>query len=281
MRTPLGNRLEVALLEERRRMANEWFFKWHHIGSGNVAEIDSFDGRVMKFGGIRFEGSPRQLYWDAIQRYLRSKIVETLKNVELEIAKYPIKFREDMICEAEALICRFASDIRQSAVEKDRILRGDGVNIPAARDLGEWRGSSVSEIQERIEYLRNIYLMEGWQIAESAQYGGPTTNVYVRDSASVNEIIVHNSNNSVWNSSKESIEDLILQIRGISEKLPSDIMDKIVTDLKDIEMENASSRRDDRKIEGKLKSIKSIAEGAAGDLVAGGVSFLISKILGL
>ncbi|MGB6659844.1 MAG: hypothetical protein WBE48_28335 [Xanthobacteraceae bacterium] len=72
--TPIGLRLSSALNDEFLRMQTEWFFKWHHIGGPRTIEIDSFLGRPICYGGIKFSGSARHVYWDTIQRYLRKKI---------------------------------------------------------------------------------------------------------------------------------------------------------------------------------------------------------------
>ena len=55
--TPIGSRLQLTLDDEVIRMANEWFFKWHHIGGERPVEIDSFRGKPIVYGGIRFSGS--------------------------------------------------------------------------------------------------------------------------------------------------------------------------------------------------------------------------------
>src|SRR5258706_12656096 len=72
--TPVGARLQMALDAEYLRMQNEWFFKWHHIGADSVVEIDGFDGSMIRYGGIKFSGTARDVYWSTIQRYARQKV---------------------------------------------------------------------------------------------------------------------------------------------------------------------------------------------------------------
>jgi hypothetical protein len=60
--TPIGARLQIALDAEYLRMQNDWFFKWHYIGLDNVVEIDGFDGRMIRYAGIKFSGSARSVY---------------------------------------------------------------------------------------------------------------------------------------------------------------------------------------------------------------------------
>jgi hypothetical protein len=53
----------MRLDAEYLRMQNEWFFKWHHIGGDSVVEIDGFDGRMIRYGGIKAlaVGRPRSV----------------------------------------------------------------------------------------------------------------------------------------------------------------------------------------------------------------------------
>jgi hypothetical protein len=64
--TPVGSRLSDSLSDEYLRMQNEWFFKWHLIGEGRAVEIDSFRGKPICYGRIKFSGSAADVYWDTI-----------------------------------------------------------------------------------------------------------------------------------------------------------------------------------------------------------------------
>jgi hypothetical protein len=52
--TPTATELQFRLDQRRRWFDNEWFFKWHHIGGQHVVEIDTFDGRMARYSGIKF-----------------------------------------------------------------------------------------------------------------------------------------------------------------------------------------------------------------------------------
>ncbi|MGY3137747.1 hypothetical protein ACVWZM_008429 [Bradyrhizobium sp. USDA 4501] len=155
--TPIGARLEIALDAEYLRMQNEWFFKWHHIGSESVAEIDGFDGRMIRFGGLRFSGTVRDVYWDTIQRYARQKVGKLFDELETQLQEYPVDIRSTALNEAQSLISAFIAKIQRTAVEKDRILRGDGFKFPAPQDLGSWTGATSTDIASRADMLRHIY----------------------------------------------------------------------------------------------------------------------------
>lgn len=155
--TPIASRLSITLDDEVRRMQNEWFFKWHFIGKDGPVDIDSFDGRKIHYGGIKFSGTAQDVYWQTIQRYLRKKISSIFHALEEELPNYPVEVRERAISEAQALVASFASRIRRITVEKDRILRGDGINFPPERDRGSWEGAGQREIEALAANLREIY----------------------------------------------------------------------------------------------------------------------------
>lgn len=155
--TPIGLRLINSLNDEYLRMLNEWFFKWHSIGGSRGVEIDSFLGKPIFYGGIKFDGSARLVYWDTIQRYLRKKIGSIFDSLEEELNKYPPEIRTEALTEARWAVSQFAGKIRRAAIEKDRILRGDGIKFPPEHDSGHWQGCHAEDIEARVEGLRRIY----------------------------------------------------------------------------------------------------------------------------
>lgn len=155
--TPVGSRLQIALDAEYLRMLNEWFFRWHHIGGESTVEIDSFDGRMIRYGGIKFMGTARDVYWSTIQRYARQKVGQLFDGMEVELQKYPVEIRSKALGETEALIRQFVAKIRRAAIEKDRILRGNGFEFPPPQELGNWSGALSADIEARAAMLRHIY----------------------------------------------------------------------------------------------------------------------------
>lgn len=147
----------MALDAEHLRMQNEWFFKWHHIGSDRTIEIDSFDGRMIRYGGIKFSGTARDVFWSTIQRYARQKVGQLFDELETELQKCPLEIRLNALNEAQTLILVFIGKIRKAAVEKDRILRGNGIEFPPQQDLGSWAGAQPFDIEARTATLRHIY----------------------------------------------------------------------------------------------------------------------------
>lgn len=156
--TPIGSRLQIALDGEFLRMVNEWFFKWHRIKDlKGAVEIDSFNGPPIRLGGIAFSGSAVDIYWDTIRRYARQRVGSIFDEIEGELQHYPVEVRRKALSEAIAITQRFITKIRQHAVERDRILRGDGMNFPAHRDIGDWTGARHEDVASRGETLSRIY----------------------------------------------------------------------------------------------------------------------------
>lgn len=155
--TLIGQRLEITIQQELTRMDNEWFFKWHFIGKDRPVEIESFRGKPIHYSGIAYSGSAVDVYWDTISRYRKIKVFEFFQHVEDELTKYPKHIRQKAIPEAESLINMFASSIQRRAVEKDRILRGDGVNFPMSHDLGRWEESGQSAVRSHAQRLLESY----------------------------------------------------------------------------------------------------------------------------
>lgn len=155
--TPIGSRLQLQLDNEYLRMVNEWFYKWHLIKGNPGVEIESFRGKPICYSGIKFDGTAHQVYWDTIQHYARQKASTTFDEIEREIKEYPVDIRKKAIAEVSMLISGFAARIRQQAIKKDRILRGNGVEFPEARDFGRWEGSTSKDIEQRANGLLAIY----------------------------------------------------------------------------------------------------------------------------
>jgi hypothetical protein len=152
--TPTATQLKFRLDQRRRWFENEWFFKWHHIGGQRVVEIDTFDGRRARYAGIKFTGSSRDVFWDAITRGARKEVIEQFSWVEERIRGYARAQAEAAIDECAGLLTAFAQSLRNAAVQKDRILRGDGLNFPPQQDNGVWVDVSLGDIAHQAAALK-------------------------------------------------------------------------------------------------------------------------------
>ena len=71
----------------------------------------------------------------------------------MDLANCGMEVRYQSLMEAQWLIRNFVAKIRAATSEKDRILRGNGVDFPPARNLGRWVGSRDVDIQHRVDFL--------------------------------------------------------------------------------------------------------------------------------
>ncbi|MDP3905903.1 hypothetical protein [Novosphingobium sp.] len=152
--TPTATRLKARLDERRRWFANEWFFKWHFIGKEGPVSIDSFDGRGIHYGGIKFSGTARQVYWDSVVRGVRKEITDQFAWVDEQVRNYTAETALCAIDESAGLIASFTQSIRREAVAKDRILRGDGITFPTENDAGHWYDTDAESIFKQAEALK-------------------------------------------------------------------------------------------------------------------------------
>jgi hypothetical protein len=134
--TPIATQLEFRLDQRRRWFENEWFFKWHQIGGQRVVEIDTFDGRSARYSGIRFGGSSRLVYWNAIKRGVRKEIIEQFAWVEERVRSYARAPAEAAIDECAGLLAAFCHSVYRAAVEKDRVLSGNGFTSQSRQENG-------------------------------------------------------------------------------------------------------------------------------------------------
>ena len=153
--TPTATRLQQRLQDRRDWFQNEWFFKWHQIGGDRPVQIDRFNGGHAHYSGIKFAGSARDIYWQAVVYGMRKEIIEQLKWVEESVKGYHQAAGDRAIDECAGLLTSFIQVIRREAIEKDCILRGNGVDIPFEQDFGRWNEISDEKINDQAKALKS------------------------------------------------------------------------------------------------------------------------------
>jgi class 3 adenylate cyclase len=125
--TPFELNLRHALDIERQRFGNKWLFPWHNINIANHrVEVEDFQGGKFAVGGIVFQGQIRDLYWQAISRYLIGEAHETFRKWAEETKAYPGQVRRLSLNGTNTLVKGFVAGIIKRAVDTDRALRGRG-----------------------------------------------------------------------------------------------------------------------------------------------------------
>ena len=120
--TPFGHKLSNSLENERLRMANEWFFPWHGLGYGGRVDVDDFNGRRIRIGGVKFSGSTELVYWSTLRRYLANKINTTFEAAEAEIRATSGANAPAIVEDTSRLLIPFCQRILGEAIETDRAL---------------------------------------------------------------------------------------------------------------------------------------------------------------
>lgn len=90
------------------------------------------------------------------------------------------------------------------------------------------------------------------------------------------------TDNSVNTSSEIStlqVASFLEQLKPVMSTLPQDLRDKLVGPMADIEAEVKSAKPDKGKLRSALQTMKTVAEGAAGNLVASGIAAMIASFL--
>ena len=166
--TPIATQLRFRLDQRRRWFENEWFCKWHYIGGERVVEIDTFDGRQARYAGIKFSGRPRLVFWDAIARGVRKEVIEQLAWIEERLRLFARLQAEAAVNECAGLLTAFVQSVREAAVQKDRMLRGDGLNSPPVPAGGIWVDVSPGEIARHAAALITALFPPDVTTAEAA-----------------------------------------------------------------------------------------------------------------
>jgi hypothetical protein len=171
--TPIATQLKIRLEERRLWFLNQWLFKWHGISRQPGVEIDLFDGRMASYGGIRFDGSARDVFWDAITRGLRKEVANQFAWIDERVRAYPQVSAEAAIDECAPLIAGFVQVLRQAAVGKDRVLRGNGIDFPPLQDLGRWEDLNPGDITRQAQDLKTALFPPHVESAATKQPASP------------------------------------------------------------------------------------------------------------
>ncbi|WP_322892674.1 MULTISPECIES: hypothetical protein [unclassified Yoonia] len=103
------------------------------------------------------------------------------------------------------------------------------------------------------------------------------TNIFHGANARMNMNSTDNSINLASDISQEQLRDFINQVRPVVSLLPEENREAVMTELRKIEVEAEKPKPSALSVMAALQSIKSVAEGASGNLVAAGIISLIGS----
>jgi hypothetical protein len=147
--TPFGHRLSTRLENERLRMANEWFFPWHNLGHGGKVDVDDFNGRRIRIGGVMFSGSTELVYWSTLRRYIANQINDTFEAAESEIRATSTSNAQAIVEDTSGILIAFCRRIIGEAIETDRRLKGAGFPNPSYKSPHAARIAFLGDIEAR------------------------------------------------------------------------------------------------------------------------------------
>jgi hypothetical protein len=136
--TPVELSIDAELIVEIQRFDNDWLFKWYRLTSeGGLTDVDDFRGGRIRLGGARFGDQQQQLYWQAVDRYLRQKTHAVFKQWDNDTKSYPLSTRRSSIDGVERSLGQFVTQILSRSLATDKRLRGNANPVAHVRPPGQ------------------------------------------------------------------------------------------------------------------------------------------------
>ena len=124
---------ETPLYVLSKRIVDNWdhdiserLMKWRMFSAQWKLETENFYGKSISYNGIKFEGSPRLVFWEGyIEPFLEDRIIKSLNELENICRNKNINV-EDYIHEMESLLKWLVNKTYNNMADIDQILRGGG-----------------------------------------------------------------------------------------------------------------------------------------------------------
>jgi hypothetical protein len=158
--TPFVYKLSNSLENERLRTANEWSFAWHSLGYGGRVDVDDFNGRRIRIGGVKFSGSAELVCWSTLRRYLTNKIDDTFVSAEAEIRATSASNAAAIAEDVSRLLIPFCQRILGEAIETDPRLKGAGFPDTSYKSPHAARISFLGDVEARKRSIIAFYVQE-------------------------------------------------------------------------------------------------------------------------
>jgi hypothetical protein len=136
--TPVELSIDAELIVEIQRFDNDWLFKWYAMTyEGGLTDVEDFRGGRIRLGGVTFGSQQQDIYWQAIDRYMRQKVHAVFKQWDAETKDYPLATRRASIDGVEQSLHRFVTQILQRSLATDKRLRKGGNPVAHSRPAGQ------------------------------------------------------------------------------------------------------------------------------------------------
>lgn len=161
-RTPLYHEMKLRLDELYARTDREkithWLVNWER-----GIKIDYGDGVTVNYSGLKYSGSPVDVFWTILTPTLKREIGETMKTAYATAKDYPPWAAARALDEVAELLVEWVSRIYSRMSEIDRLLRGGGSpNDVPARNPGRLIDRLKPEIEKRRESYRALLPTSRW-----------------------------------------------------------------------------------------------------------------------
>ncbi len=144
--------------EEFSRLIDEKITPWAFFNTSKIPQITDHHGKIIKYSGVKFEGSPKLAFWDSfIDPFLRSIITEKI-DWAIELANStntPARTVLEMI-ESRLKIQIQKTYTRMSEI--DQRIRGEGFpERVQRRDVSDKVNSMYTFLDDRIRSAKQLY----------------------------------------------------------------------------------------------------------------------------
>ena len=144
--------------EEFSRLIGEKITPWAFFNTGKMPQITDHHGKTIRYSGVKFEGSPKLVFWDSfIDPFLRSIIVEKI-DWAIELANSTNIPAHTVL---EMIESRLKMQIQKTYTrmsEIDQRIRGEGFpERVQRRDVSDKVDSMYSFLEDHIRSAKQMY----------------------------------------------------------------------------------------------------------------------------
>ncbi|MEW5894438.1 MAG: hypothetical protein AB1650_01585, partial [Candidatus Omnitrophota bacterium] len=127
IKTPLYPTFEKRVRDAVEHLVQQQITPWSFLETGHQFSVKQFDGKEISYQGIRFEGSPREVFWSP--RYIKP-FLEDLCISQISAAVAMAKERDvdakGLLAELQYMLMNGIRNVYNHMAKTDRLLRGRG-----------------------------------------------------------------------------------------------------------------------------------------------------------
>ena len=145
-RTPLYVRTQKRVDDIYKKIENEKLNPWLFINAGVKVQIIEYNGKVISYEGVTFEGSPRLVFWsdDFIPPFIEDAIIKVFDQTIEECRKNNLD-PKPYLTEAKSLLCGFINKVYSHMADMDQKLSSKGDLKKAGRKDVSYEFNKMNE----------------------------------------------------------------------------------------------------------------------------------------